>query len=456
VDIVTARLADTIVAAEVRLPPASIERGHVNDPAQTEAAVAHRCRFCGTALEQVAVDLGASPLCESYLRPDQLDAMEPFYPLRAEVCGACFLVQLPAYVPPESIFTEYAYFSSFSDSWLEHARRYAEEMRPALDLGPASLVVEVGSNDGYLLRNFIEAGVPVLGIEPAANVARVAEAAGVPTLNRFFGRELARSLRAEGRAADLIACNNTLAQIPDLNDVVAGFAELLAPSGRLTIEVPHLLQLLEQNQFDTIYHEHFSYFSLGTLRRILAAHGLEVVDVETLPTHGGSLRVHAGHAGSGTVDARVVDILHREREAGLETLETYAAFGDRVARLKRSILEALIGFRRDGLRVAGYGAPGKANTLLVYCGIGPDLLPYTVDRNPYKQGSFTPGMRIPIDHPDRLASERPDVVWILPWNLREEIAAQLAEVREWGGRLFVAVPQPELFDARPATTNSGT
>jgi predicted TPR repeat methyltransferase len=411
----------------------------------------HLCRFCGAPLGHVVVDLGASPLCESYLDSNQLDGMEPFYPLRVEVCGTCFLVQLPAYVAPETIFTEYAYFSSFSDSWLEHARRYAEEMIGTLGLGPESLVVEIGSNDGYLLRNFVAAGVPALGVEPAQNVARTAQEAGVPTIARFFGTELARELVREGRTADLIACNNTLAQIPDLNDVMAGLAELLAPGGLLTIEVPHLLELLAQNQFDTIYHEHFSYFSVGTLRRIFAAHGLDLVDVETLATHGGSLRVHGRHAGTAEVHARVEAMLARERAEGLEDVASYPAFGRRVAELKRDILSFLIDVQRQGRSIAGYGAPGKANTLLNYCGVGPDLLPYTVDRNPYKQGKFTPGMRIPIDHPDRLLADRPDIVWILPWNLRDEISGQLASVADWGGQLFVAIPQPEVFEPGATT-----
>src|SRR5690349_8457154 len=308
----------------------------------------HLCRFCSSPLEQVVVDLGVSPLCESFLAADQLDRMEPFYPLRVEVCATCFLVQLPAYVAPETIFTEYAYFSSFSDSWLDHARRYADEMTSSLHLGPDSLVVEIGSNDGYLLRNFVASGVPALGIEPAQNVAAVAHDAGVPTIARFFGLQLARELRRDGRSADLIACNNTLAQVPDLNDFVAGIAELLAPGGLLTIEVPHLLELLAQDQFDTIYHEHFSYFSVGTMRRILAAHDLDVVDVETLPTHGGSLRIHGRHVGTATVAPRVEAMLARERAAGLEDLSTYAAFGRRVADLKRDILSFLIDVQRDG------------------------------------------------------------------------------------------------------------
>ena len=431
-----------IVPAATRVTP----EGQVSEASRVhDGPGRHRCRFCEAPLQHLVVDLGVSPLCESFLGADELDAMEPFYPLRVEVCDRCWLVQLPAYVRPETIFTEYAYFSSYSESWLEHARRYADEIRRVEGLGRDSLVVELGSNDGYLLRNFVSAGVPALGIEPARNVARAAEAAGVPTIDRFFGLELATELRRDGRSADLIICNNTLAQVPDLHDFVAGIAELLASDGLLTIEVPHLLELLAHDQFDTIYHEHFSYFSVGTLRRILERHGLELIDVDVLSTHGGSIRVHGRHAGQRTVEPRVDAMIRRELDAGLEDVSTYASFGLRVIELKRSILEFLIGIQRDGRTIAGYGAPGKANTLLNYCGIGPDLLPYTVDRNPYKQGRFTPGMRIPIDHPDRLARDQPDVVWILPWNLRREIATQLSYVSDWGGRLFVAVPRPEVF-----------
>jgi SAM-dependent methyltransferase len=397
-------------------------------------------------LSHTVVDLGVSPLCESYVPASALDAMEPFYPLRTWVCDECWLVQLSEYVSPADIFTEYAYFSSYSDSWVDHARRFADRMRSELALGRGSLVVEVGSNDGYLLQHFAGAGVPVLGIEPAANVAAAAELRSVPTLVRFFGREVASELVAEGRRADLIIGNNVLAQVPDLNDFVAGLATLLAPTGLLTLEFPHLERLLDENQFDTIYHEHFSYFSFGTACRILAAHGLRVVDVDELPTHGGSLRVHARlAAGEPSPSATVSDLLERERRAGLESLEPYRAFGARVEATKRDLLEFLIGARRDGLTIAGYGAPGKANTLLNYCGVRQDFVAFTVDRNPYKQGRFTPGTRIPILHPDRIREARPDIVWIMPWNLRDEIAAQLAYISEWGGKFMVAIPRVEVW-----------
>jgi len=393
------------------------------------------------------VDLGMSPLCESFLAADQLDAMEPFYPLRVEVCGSCLLAQLPAYVPPEDIFTEYAYFSSFSDSWVEHARRHAERTRDRFGLGPSSLVVELASNDGYLLQHFLPHGIPVLGIEPARNVAAAAVARGVPTITEFFGVELADRLAGEGRRADLIVANNVLAQVPDLNDFVAGMALLLSPRGVATVEFPHLLRLVDGNQLDTIYHEHFSYFSLLTAVRVFAAHDLTVFDVDELPTHGGSLRLFVRHAGDRAEPraAAVGELLARERAAGMTDPAWYTAFGERAEAAKHDLVEFLIGQRRAGRQVAGYGAPGKGNTLLNFCGIRTDLLAYTVDRNPYKQGKFLPGTRIPIFGPDRIAETRPDVILILPWNLRDEIAAQLAGARAWGASLAVPIPRLEVF-----------
>jgi predicted TPR repeat methyltransferase len=407
----------------------------------------HRCRSCGQPLALTLVDLGASPLCERFLRADQLDEMEPFYPLRVEVCEACFLAQLPAYVTPEAIFTDYAYFSAFSDSWLAHARQYAEAMVARCGLDASSLVVEVGSNDGYLLTNFVERGIPVLGIDPAANVARDAEARGVRTLVRFFSRQVADELVSQGVRADLIAGNNVLAQIPDLNDFVAGLAVLLADDGLLTIEVPHLLRLMEGNQFDTIYHEHFSYFSVLSLRALMERHGLRIVDLDRLSTHGGSLRLYVQHAAGRTEGAAVGAAITEELRAGMGDASGYRAFGERVAQVRRDVLAFLIEQQRTGRRVAGYGAPGKANTLLNYCGIRPDLLEFTVDRNPYKHGRFTPGTRIPIFEPDRLIEARPDVVWILPWNLRSEIMAQLGDaVSGWGGSFLVAIPALEVIN----------
>ena len=403
------------------------------------------CRFCRAPLQHTVIDLGMSPLCESYLPADQLDAMEPFYPLHVRVCERCFLVQLQEYVPPDEIFTEYAYFSSYSDSWVRHARVYAVAMIERFALTEKSLVVEVASNDGYLLQHFVAQNVPVLGIEPAENVARVASEQGIPTLVEFFGRDLARRLADEGRRADLVAANNVLAQVPDLNDFVGGLAGVLADQGVLTVEFPHLMRLIDENQFDTIYHEHFSYFSFRTACEIFAAHGLRVFDVEELASHGGSLRLFACLEGAThAATERVAELAEREDAAGYRTLEPYAGFRAGVEETKRALLEFLIDARRDGRSVAGYGAPGKGNTLLNYCGIRTDLLDFTVDRNPYKQGRFLPGTHIPIMEPDALARSKPDYILILPWNLRNEIAEQLEYTRDWGAQFVVAIPRLEV------------
>jgi C-methyltransferase C-terminal domain/Putative zinc binding domain/Methyltransferase domain len=403
------------------------------------------CRFCQTPLRHTFVDLGMSPLCEDFLTADRLNQMERFYPLHVRTCEKCFLVQLDEFVSPDEIFTEYAYFSSYSDSWVAHAKAYAETMARQLGLGADSLVVELASNDGYLLQHFVAMGIPVCGVEPARNVAEVAIEKGVPTRVEFFGREAATRMRSEGLRPDLIAANNVLAQVPDLNDFVGGIAILLTDGGRVTLEFPHLWNLIDQRQFDTIYHEHFSYFSFVTTVKILAAHGLRVVDVDEIPTHGGSLRVHAeveAHAGVPT--DRVVTLTERETAAGFLGMERYASFGPVVEATKRRLLEYLIEARDAGRRVAGYGAPGKGNTLLNYCGIRSDLMEYTVDRNPYKHGRFLPGTHIPIFPPERLAETRPDDIVILPWNLEREIVAQLAYAKEWGARLVIPIPEAKV------------
>jgi SAM-dependent methyltransferase len=407
-------------------------------PTSTSAA----CRFCGDVLVDTVVDLGMSPLCESYVPPDKLNAMEPFYPLHVFVCRRCWLVQLEQYVSAESIFQEYAYFSSYSESWVEHARRYTEAMIRRFGYTDTNLVVELASNDGYLLQWFVKAGIPVLGIEPAANVAVAAERRGVPTRVRFFGTKLARELAEEGRRADLLLGNNVLAQVPDLNDFVAGMKIALAPGGVLTMEFPHLLRLIEENQFDTIYHEHFSYFSLHTTRALLARHGLTLFDVEELPTHGGSLRVYARHDEdeSRPVEAAIASLLAREEAFGLTGLARYRAFTAQVEETKRALLDLLIRLKRDGRRIAGYGAPGKGNTLLNYCGIRTDFLDFTVDRNSYKQGKFLPGTHIPILAPEEIVKRRPDYVLVLPWNFKDEIMKQMALIRDWGGRFIVPIP----------------
>ena len=406
------------------------------------------CRCCGAPLRQTFVDLGMSPLCESYLRADQLNDMEPFYPLHVYVCDQCFLVQLQEYVRPEAIFTEYAYFSSYSQSWLDHARRYTDKMIEELGLSGASRVIEVASNDGYLLQYFVARGIPALGIEPAVNVAETAITRGVPTLLKFFGRETARALVAEGRQADLLIGNNVLAQVPDINDFVAGMKIVLAPRGVITLEFPHLMRLVAENQFDTIYHEHFSYFSLLSATRILAAHGLVVYDVDELETHGGSLRVYACHAEDPLrpITPRVDTLRAHEIAAGLETLGYYADFADRVRETKQKLLDFLVAAKRAGKSIVGYGAPGKGNTLLNYCGIRTDFLDYTVDRNPYKHGKFLPGTHIPIHPPERIRETRPDFVLILPWNLRQEIVRQLAFIKEWGGQCLVPIPEVQVCD----------
>jgi hypothetical protein len=405
------------------------------------------CRFCGSPLEHTFVDLGMSPLCESYLATEQLNHMEPFYPLHVYVCTECWLVQLQEYVSGEAIFTEYAYFSAFSDSWVEHCRRYAEQMIARFGLSKNSHVVEVASNDGYLLQHFVARGIPSLGIEPAANVAEAAVARGVPTLVEFFGRDCARQLALAGKQADLVAGNNVLAQVHDINDFVAGLKIILAPRGVITIEFPHLMRMVEGNQFDTIYHEHFSYFSLLSSERIFAAHGITLFDVEELPTHGGSLRIYGRHAEDTTrpITSRLVELRQRELAAGVATLDYYRTFSEQVRETKRKLLAFLIEAKRAGKRIAGYGAPGKGNTLLNYCGIRTDFLDFTVDRNPYKHGKFLPGTHIPIFAPDHLRDARPDYVLILPWNLKDEIVGQLGYVREWGGQLVVPIPEAKVI-----------
>lgn len=389
------------------------------------------------------VDLGMSPLCESFLAADQLNRMEAFYPLHAWVCDRCFLVQLEEYVSGEEIFTDYAYFSSFSDSWLDHCRRYVDQMIEQFRLTPESSVVEVASNDGYLLQYFVAKGIPALGIEPAANVAKAAEARGVRTLVRFFGRETASELAAAGQRADLILGNNVLAQVPDLNDFVGGLKILLGERGVITIEFPHLHETVMGNQFDQVYHEHFSYFSLYSVERIFAAHGLVVFDVERLPTHGGSLRIYARHADDATkpLTDRLLALRELESTAGVDTIEYYERFEERARETKRKLLEFLIDAKRAGKRIAGYGAPGKGNTLLNYCGIRTDFVDFTVDRNIHKHGKFTPGTHIPILTPDKIREVRPDYVLILPWNLRTEIMQQLSYIREWGGKFVIPIPE---------------
>jgi 2-polyprenyl-3-methyl-5-hydroxy-6-metoxy-1,4-benzoquinol methylase len=407
-----------------------------------------QCRFCGSALQHTFVDLGMSPLSNAYLRIEQLNQMEPFYPLHARVCDQCFLVQLERFEHPEKIFGDYAYFSSFSESWLSHASDYAQCAVERFRLHKDSLVVEVASNDGYLLQYFQQKGIPVLGVEPARNVAEAARKKGIATMSKFFGVETAWELHAAGKQADLIVANNVLAHVPDVKDFVAGLKLVLKPRGIITIEFPHLLRLIEGHQFDTIYHEHFSYFSFSTAEEICRKHGLRVFDVEELPTHGGSLRLYACHEETPfpPMDGGVAQLREREITAGMRDLKTYSGFSESVRETKRSLLELLIGLKREAKSIVGYGAPAKGNTLLNYCGIGTDFLDYTVDISPHKQNHFLPGTHIPIYSPDVIKRTRPDYVLILPWNLRHEIIEQLADIRHWGGRFIIPIPRAEVLE----------
>jgi 2-polyprenyl-3-methyl-5-hydroxy-6-metoxy-1,4-benzoquinol methylase len=393
-------------------------------------------------------DLGMSPFSNSYLKAAQLNQMEPFYPLHAWVCGSCFLVQLEEFESPEHIFSDYAYFSSYSDSWLKHVEDYADQMIKRFGFNARSHVVEIASNDGYLLQYFVRRGIPVLGIEPAANVAAVAEKKGVPTLVKFFGTETANELAARKKQADLLLGNNVLAHVPDLNDFVRGMARLLKDTGVITMEFPHLLRLMAENQFDTIYHEHFSYFSFLTVEKVFAAHKIVLFDVEEIPTHGGSLRIFGRHAGDAIkpVSARVNKLRETEIAAGLDQIETYKAFAEQIKATKRALLRFLVDAKEQGKRVVGYGAPAKGNTLLNYCGVRTDLIEYTVDRSPHKQGMYLPGIHIPIFTPEKIAAMRPDYVLILPWNIKEEIMEQMAHVRSWGGKFVVPIPKVRLLD----------
>lgn len=398
-------------------------------------------------LQHTFVDLGMSPLCQNHIEPQNLSKMEAFYPLHVYVCSNCFLVQLLEYVSPEDIFTEYAYFSSYSETWLSHAKAYVDMIIERLKLAEDSQVVEIASNDGYLLQYFVKHGIPVIGIEPAANVAEAAQEKGIPTIVKFFGQQTANELVDEGVHADLILGNNVLAHVPDINDFVKGMKILLSSNGVITMEFPHILRLMAENQFDTIYHEHFSYLSFTTVDRIFREHNLLLFDVERLPTHGGSLRIYGCHLGNTyrTITDRVMDLKQEEKEFGIEKLETYSSFSEQVKETKRKLLNLLIEIKSKGKTIAGYGAPGKGNTLLNYSGIRTDFIDYTVDRNPYKQGNFLPGSRIPICDPEKIKETRPDYLLILPWNIQEEIMKQTAYIRNWGGRFIIPIPEARII-----------
>lgn len=407
------------------------------------------CRSCSAALCHTFVDLGMSPLANSYLKAEQLNQIEPFYPLHAYVCAECFLVQLESIATPEEIFSDYAYFSSYSDSWLDHARSYTDSVIKRFGLNRKSWVVEIASNDGYLLQYFLAQGIPVLGIEPAHNVAEAAVQKGIPTVVRFFGEKAARDLVANGRQADLIIGNNVLAHVPDLNGFVRGLKTLLDKHGVITLEFPHLMRLMEENQFDTVYHEHFSYFSLLTIRKLFNRHGLKVFDVDELATHGGSLRIYAAHEDDNLkpIGNRVEELLLREEKAGFTSLEHYLAFGEQVKQTRQQLVKFLIAAKEEKRSVVGYGAPAKGNTLLNYCGLGTNLIDYTVDRNPHKQGHFLPGSHIPIYSPDRITETMPDYLLILPWNLKAEIMDQMQYIRQWNGRFVVPIPEVRIYEA---------
>jgi hypothetical protein len=405
-----------------------------------------RCRLCSAELRHTFVDLGMSPPCESYLTASQLDKAEKFYPLHVRVCESCLLVQLPAYIAPEDVFSDYAYFSSYSDSWVAHARRFVDDAAKRLRLGDESFIVEVASNDGYLLQHSVARGIRSLGIEPAANIAEVARAKGIDTEVMFLGEQTGRDVASRHGKADLVVANNVFAHVPDIVDFSKGLRELVADSGRVSIEIPHLLRLIEGNEYDTIYHEHYSYLTLLTAQHVLAAADLQVIDIEELPTHGGSMRIWSAPTTAGVeVAPSLARVLADEAAAGLDTVKGHDGFARQVATARNDFVEFLIGCQRTGMRVAGYGAPGKGNTLLNHCGIRTDLMAFTVDRNPHKHGLFLPGTHIPIYPVERLAQERPDYVVIMPWNLRDEITAQLAYVRDWAGRFVVSLPKLEIF-----------
>ncbi|MES2734044.1 MAG: class I SAM-dependent methyltransferase [Bacteroidota bacterium] len=407
------------------------------------------CRHCDTSLYYSFVNLGMSPLCQDHVKPEELESMEPFYPLHAMVCEKCFLVQLNISVSPNKIFDEeYGYFSSFSDSWLRHAKNYTDLMVERFGINSNSLVVELASNDGYLLQYFIEKQVPVLGIEPSGNVADAAIKKGIRTEKKFFGVHTAKEMAKQYGNADLLLGNNVLAHVPDINDFVSGMKIMLSASGVITMEFPHLLRLIDENQFDTIYHEHFSYLSFSTVEKIFAFHGLRLFDVQELPTHGGSLRIYGCHQDNATkpTSDNVAELREREIKAGFQTLEFYSTFGDKVKETKRKLLEFLIQAKREGKTIAGYGAPGKGNTLLNYCGIRTDFVDYTVDRSPHKQGNFLPGTRIPIYDPSKITETKPDYILILPWNLRKEIMEQMSHVRAWGGKFVVPIPEAKVYN----------
>ena len=405
------------------------------------------CRFCNEPLTNIFVDLGTSPLSNAFLEKEMLDNLEKKYPLCAYVCDNCFLVQLSEFEKPENIFEEYAYFSSYSSTWLQHAQNYVNMMIKKFSFDEKNLVIEIASNDGYLLQFFKEKNIPILGIEPAVNVAKVAKDKGIPTITKFFSVDTANELRKDGKKADLIVGNNVLAHVPNLNDFVKGLKILLKPTGIITLEFPHILQLIQKNQFDTIYHEHFSYFSLVTSRKIFSFHGLTIFDVEEIPTHGGSLRIYVKHSEYNdiSINERVSILLEKEKQYGLENISTYTNFIKNVDTVKKKLHEFFNGVRDSGKKIVCYGAAAKGNTLLNYCNIGNNFIDYVVDQNPYKQGLFLPGTHIPIKNPDEIQKTKPDYVVIIPWNLKDEIMEQMKYIRDWGGKFVIPIPEVSIL-----------
>ncbi|HAZ10386.1 MAG TPA: SAM-dependent methyltransferase [Candidatus Omnitrophica bacterium] len=406
-----------------------------------------KCRFCNKQINQLFLSLGSSPLANSYLTKEQLHKMEPFYPLEVYICGNCLLVQLQEFESPENIFGNYSYMSSYSNTWLKHAKEYVDKAIDCFGINRHSFVIEIASNDGYLLQYFVQRGVPVLGIEPASNVAEIARKKGVPTESVFFGVEIAKQLASKGKFADLLLGNNVLAHVPDLNNFVKGLKIILKPDGIITMEFPHLMNLINNVQFDTIYHEHFSYFSFFTVEKVFLDHGLVIFDVEELTTHGGSLRIYARHKENKipAVSDRVRKLRQQEKKMGCCSINYYNCFNDKVKEAKREILKFLVKAKDNKKVIVAYGAPAKGNTLINYCGIKTDLIDYTVDKNPHKQGLFLPGSHIPIEHPDKIKQTKPDYIFILPWNIKDEIIEQLSFVKDWGAEFIIPIPEIQVI-----------
>jgi len=408
------------------------------------------CRNCGNSLTYTFADLGASPLCNELVQPEKINKGQQTYPLHAYVCEECFLVQIGTGISPQEIYADYTYFSSYSDSWLDHSKQYVQEMTSNFNINPDCFVMEIASNDGYLLQYFKDKNIPILGIEPSGTVAKAAKEKGIPTEEVFFGKQTAEEIKSEYRSADLILGNNVLAHVPGIHDFMDGLEVVLSEDGIMTFEFPHLMQLVENNQFDTIYHEHFFYYSLHAVKTLFKKHGFKIFDVHQLPTHGGSIRIFITRAANKNyeINRRVTELLSEERMKGYLDVEFYTKFGERIKQTKRALLSLLTELKNKGKSIAGYGAPGKGNTLLNYCGIGTDFIDYTVDRSPHKQGHYLPGSLMPVHRPDKIRETKPDYILILPWNLKDEIMTQMDDVQEWGAKFIVPIPQPKVINPR--------